>query len=98
MKVDEDKNVLYTILGNIVYLVAVCSWQYEDYYEREVFVTADKDKAEKWKEKYNKIIDNNVDRITDYYKDEDYDKPPCFWHDELSWDAPSAKITEVELR
>ena len=82
----------------IIYLVAVCSGEYEDYTEHNIFATTDKDKAEKWRDKYNRIIDNNKDRINNYYDDRDWVKPEPFWYDKINYDLPKARIREVELR
>lgn len=78
----------------IVYLVLV----YYDYIEHIIFATSDKKRAEKWRDKYNRIIDNNKDRITQYYDDDNFDKPEPFWYDEMSYGLPIAQIKEVEWR
>ena len=94
----DVNNDCYTLLGTVIYLVMVCSGQYEDYTERHIFATADKDTAEKWRDKYNRIIDNNKDRINHYYDDNDWDKPEPFWYDEINWDLPTAQVQEIALR
>lgn len=86
------------LLGTVIYLVMVCNGQHEDYTERHIFATTDKDKAEKWRDKYNRIIDNNKDRINHYYDDGDYNKPVPFWYEAINWDFPTAQVREIELR
>ena len=82
----------------IIYLVVVCSGQYDDYFEQRVFGTLDKDRAEKWVKKYNKIIENNQHRIEHYYDDQNWDKLESFWYDKIYYDRPKARIREVQLR
>ncbi len=96
---NNSKPMAYdTLLGTVIYLVQVCSGQYEDYREREMFATADKERAEKWRDKYNRIIDNNKDRIKHYYDDQDWNKPEPFWYDEINCNLPTARVIEIEWR
>ena len=90
-----------TLLGTVIYLVQLCSGQYEDYTQNEVFATTDKERAEKWCDKFNKIIEDNEDRIDKYYDDDDcddYDKEHPFWYDIMMYDCPTARFVKVELR
>lgn len=81
------------------YLVSICQGQFDDYTEHEVFVTASKDMADKWCSRFNKIIDENLDRIKHYYHDDkDYSKPELFWYNFIYWETPFAKSVEVEQR
>ena len=82
----------------LVYLVSVCTGSYEDYTEHEIFVTNDKTLATKWKDRYNRIIDENKDRIKHYRDDCNCNKKLPFWHDEIYYNEPVAKILEVEFR
>jgi hypothetical protein len=90
----------------VIYLVMICSGAYEDYTERHIFATADKEKAEKWQDKYNLIIANNKDRISKYYTDQDWHelsngsfrKPFPFWYTEIRYYKPIAKVVEIEWR
>lgn len=84
--------------NTVIYLVMVCSGEHDDYTERHIFATTNKDTAEKWRDKYNRIIDNNKDRIIHYYDDQDCDKPEPFWYNEINWDLPTARVIEIERR
>jgi len=83
---------------DVMYLVKICSGMYEDYTEQNIFVTRDKDKAKKWVDRYNRIVDENVDRIQTYYDDGDYDKPElyCYWI--LAYDNPNSIIEKLKVR
>ena len=96
---NTDKSMAYdALLGTVIYLVMVCSGEYEDYTERHIFATKDKKRAEKWRDKYNRIIDSNKDRINHYYDDQNWSKPEPFWYDEINWYSPAAQVREIELR
>ena len=96
---NNSKPMAYdTLLCTVIYLVNVCSGQYEVYTEREIFATADKERAEKWRDKYNRIIDNNKERIKHYYDDGNYEKEQPFWYDKINYDSPMARVIEVKWR
>jgi len=95
---NNKPNIASHSTGNVIYLVIVCSGQYEDYRERPVFATKDKELAKKWRDRFNRIIDSNEDRMNHYYDDGDYDKVEPFWYDEIRWRSPQAQVREVELR
>lgn len=81
-----------------MYIVQECIGDYDDIIERIIFVTSNKKLAEKWKEKYERIIENNKERISNYYDDENYDKPYPLWHDKIVYRLPRITITEIERR
>lgn len=87
-----------TVSCPVIYLVQMCSGQYEDYREHHIFATVDKERAERWCDKYNRIIENNKDRISHYYDDGNYDKPEPFWYSHIIYDSPIAIVEEIEFR
>ena len=83
---------------NEMHIVYVSSGEYDDYRERNMFVTHDKSKAEKWVLRYNKIVADNYNRIQNYYDDENYEKPEPFCYDDIHWDKPTAHCKTIEVR
>lgn len=79
------------------YLVVVATGCYDDYIENVIFVTNDKDKADSWVTRYNKIIDDNLDRIREFpIQDPENDEP--FWYWLINYQDPFAKVIESEYR
>lgn len=81
-----------------VYLVLVVSGKHEDYAEYRVFVAVDKEYAERWCAKFNRIIEGYTDWVCHYYDDKDWSKPRPFWYDYVSIEKPEALVIEVEWR
>ena len=81
-----------------IYIAVIGQGEYGDYYESEIFASFDKDKVEKWVSKFNKIVEDNRDRICSHYDDGDYNKNDLFWYDYISYSRPIAIITTVEFR
>jgi hypothetical protein len=80
-----------------LYIVIVAKGSYEDYYEESKFATLDKKKAELWVEKFNRIIDDNKERLQKAaYSDEEHIN--YFWWDYVGWDTPMASFSEIEFR
>lgn len=85
--------------NSIIYVVSLVWGQIpEEYNEEEIFATSSIVKAEMWKKKYNRIVNENIQRIKHYYDDKNYDKPKLFWYDELRYDEPKAHIAKIEFR
>jgi predicted secreted protein len=98
-KANDIKTMAHDVSsGTVIYVVQVCRGQYDDYWENEIFATADKARAEKWRDRYNRIIDDNKERIDNYYDDQDWSKPEPFWYSEINWDVPRARVIEIEWR
>lgn len=96
-KVERLRTLMINILlkrRGIVYLVYLDRGDWEDYYVENIFTTTNKDKAEKWKAKFNRIIDNNWKRAISC----GYGKTEPFWHDEIDLAYPVAQVKEVEWR
>lgn len=92
----ENKQI--KMQDSVVYIVLLCSGQWDDYHETPIFVTLDKEKAENWVCRFNRIIEENQERILGFYDDEDYSKPEPFWWNKLSDGRPMARIQETKLR
>ena len=82
---------------NVVYIVLECTGSYEDYREYPIFATFDKDKADKWVAKFNRIIFDNQDRIYNFYYDNDYSKQEPLWYERIS-EKPMARVVEVKIK
>lgn len=85
-------------MKKLIYVVYVAQGERDDYHKYNIFATLNKSKAEQWKDKYNRIIQNNKERIRKYYNDGNYDKPHLFWYNELAYDTPCANIREIPIR
>ena len=60
----------------------------------------DKDYADSWTEKFNRIIDDNKERIAIFINSGAFlnsDKEYCF-HEWVYYSDPSARVEEIELR
>lgn len=77
-----------------IYIVNI--WEGE--YEIKIFATFDKDKADKWANRFNSIVSNNYDRILGYYDDENFEKDECFWYNLIAYNRPSSFVEEIEYR
>lgn len=83
---------------NKIYVAIIGSGGWEDYSESEVFASFDKDKVEKWVGRFNKIVEDNRDRIISCYDDDNYDKPSLFWHDFIAYSKPIASAKSVKFK
>lgn len=83
---------------DVIYLVKVGQGSCDDYHEHEIFATIDKELADEWVIKFNRILDENLERIKCYYDDDNWDKAPLFLHDDIAYDTPNALISKVKLR
>jgi hypothetical protein len=92
----QQANDLYNVLG-VVYIVGVNYGRYEDYTEEIIFATKDKDKAEKWRDRFNKIIHDNADRTYIKYEESGFTIKP-FGYDKIHGEEYTAYIEEVGLR
>jgi hypothetical protein len=72
-----------------IYIVYTGSGSYQDYYEFIKFVTFNKSKAEKWVARFNKIVDDNKDRIRKYYQGDMISREP-FMGDLIYYNEPNA--------
>jgi len=78
---------------DVAYLVSIRSGDIYDFGIENIFITKDYEKAEKWIEKFNKIIRDNQDRIENYYKtDEDYMKEQPLWYERIYSNDPVARM------
>ena len=80
-----------------LYLVVVATGSYDDYFENIKFATEDEEKALLWVGKFNKIIEENKDRINNYCFTLGQEKEP-FWYDFIQYYEPIALIRKTELK
>ena len=80
-----------------VFLVYVSGGRYEDYYQRSIFVTASEDKAQRWVERFNHIIETNDERWNEWWNNEREYKE-LLWGEWYIWDKPVAFYQKVEER
>ena len=80
-----------------LYLVVVATGSYDDYFENIKFATEDEEKALLWVSKFNKIIEENKDRINNYCFTLEQEKEP-FWYDFIQYYEPNALIRKTELK
>lgn len=79
------------------YLVYVGTWDFESFFTKEKFVTDNKEYAEYWVNKFNRIIDNNAERIMCNFDDEGTRKI-LLWEAFIVLDKPIAGYKEIEFR
>ena len=78
-----------------IYVAMITSGSYDDYTENTIFCSMNKDKVEKWVNRFNNIITNNEKRIKEY---ECCENEPPFWYDFVSWDYPIAVMNKIPIR
>ncbi len=79
-----------------MYIVIVSTGRYDDHYENQQFVTNDKQIADIWVEKFNRIIDNNLERINSFDIMSTGSEP--LWYDFIISEEPTAYTFEIEYR
>tara|TARA_R110000803_G_scaffold210269_1_gene281642 strand:+ start:46 stop:312 length:267 start_codon:yes stop_codon:yes gene_type:complete len=80
-----------------LYLVVVATGSYDDYFENIKFATEDEEKALLWVNKFNRILEENKDRLNNYCFTKDQEKEP-FWYDFVHYQEPNALIRKTELK
>lgn len=80
-----------------MHLVIVATGSYEDYMEITMFVTDDKEKALLWVKKYNKIIEDNTERMEKYVFKSNQEKYP-FWYELINYEQPKSMVREIKYR
>jgi hypothetical protein len=82
---------------NPLYIVQIITGQWEDKWINVLFATLDKEKAEKWVERFNRII-NDADkrhRSIDINFEDDSNLP--FWYEYIYYESPRAEVKETKL-
>jgi hypothetical protein len=79
-----------------MYLVMIATGSYDDYYENPEFITDDKDAANVWVARLNKIINENRGRLRNF--DLNSSKKLPFWYDNILLHDAQAQISEVPYR
>ena len=82
----------------MINLVIVISGECDDHDKSVMFATFDDNKANTWVKKFNRIIDNNKDRMQNYHSDGNYDKEEPYWYDYILWYKPMAIVNQVPLK
>ena len=81
-------------MEKLVYIAVIGSGEYEDYSETMVFCSFDKNIVQTWINRFNKIIEENEQRIkSNYEKDID-----CFWSSCVVYEYPVAFIDTVVMK
>lgn len=81
----------------IVVITEGGAYEWSDYNK---FVTDDKEKAEKWVEKFNRIVDNHIERINKFVRSDAFMKSEKEFslHEHIYYNGPSASFREIEKR
>lgn len=79
-----------------MYVAVIATGSHEDYQEDNVFCSTDKDKVEKWVDRFNKIVEDNEERIRERVKEQD--EPYPFWYGFIFWDGAYAEIHKIPIR
>ena len=82
-------------MKKIIYVASIATGEYDDYDENDVFCSFDKLKVEKWINKFNNIITNNKNRISEFDNDND-DKTPYLYEYIINRE-PSALMKEISF-
>lgn len=80
------------------YAVFIGSGQYDDYHAFLQFVTFSEKKAENWVDKYNKIVEDNFERLLNFNDNSDYAKKLPFCHDMIVYEKAHAFFEKTKLR
>ena len=88
----------------VIYLITLCTGRYDDYFEQVLWATSDKDKATKYINRFNLIVEKNTLRIMEKIEkagkegvySENYIE--SFWESYLIYDYPKMKINETKLK
>ncbi|MDA3854968.1 MAG: hypothetical protein PF569_01820 [Candidatus Woesearchaeota archaeon] len=78
-----------------LYLAIVILGNCDDTYHHIVFGSLDKNKVEKWVNKFNKLITSNRARMHNF--DIENEIVP-FWYDMIMYESPFARIEENKLK
>jgi ABC-type Fe3+/spermidine/putrescine transport system ATPase subunit len=76
------------------YLITIVSGISHEINTDNVFVTQDKEKAQKWVDRYNRIIDENTERIEQKWNDGEL----CHHSYFIYYERPAAYFTEIDFR
>lgn len=74
-----------------IYVAISCSGQYEDYHETFIFASFDKNKVETYVNRFNKIANDNYDRISKYGNEN------CFMYDAIVYYEITLRIGEIKF-
>lgn len=122
LQTGEGQNMLGKMIMDIrdkisekkfIYVVEEFGGRWEDKWAYQIFATKDKQMAERYSERFNRILEDNSERIRnwnpeqgvvdiDKLTDEEYNrlfsKYP-FWYSKItSWDSAGTRVVEIELR
>lgn len=82
---------------NSVYIVQEITGQWEDKWINVLFATLDKEKAEKWVERFNRIIDDADKRHRSINVNFEDDNSLPFWYEYIYYEKPVAEIKKTKL-
>lgn len=75
-----------------MYIAFIGSGTYEGYYESMIFASNDKNKVDNWVDRFNRIIRDNYDRVSECSDNE------CFWYDLIIYERSMAFMRTVSVR
>lgn len=81
-----------------IYVVGYYGGVYDSSYEKIIFCTFDKNKAEKYVNKFNKLLDKWTDYYNDYYNNNNIDYYNRCYKYYIITDIMKCKYEEIELR
>lgn len=79
-----------------IYIVSI--YHADENCRENKFATHDKNDAEKFCNKFNRIIQNNRERIESYYNDYNYNKPSPLWYDLIYMNRIIAIFEELKIK
>ena len=81
--------------NKIIYIAILGAGTYDDYAEQVIFCSFNKLKVKNWVNRFNRIIENNRDRIESYSV---LNGKEPFWYEYIKWEMPRALLQEAPIR
>lgn len=78
-----------------LYLITITTSLWGDIWIIPHFATLDKEKAEKWVERFNRIVEDNRERLNNFDLNSSDNTP--FWHDYILYENPWSSLKEIKL-
>ena len=92
---ERDYKAMNKIKPKKIHIVIIRSGEYEDVIEKLIFATFNKNKAYRYIVRFNKIVNNNKDRLFNHNVDINYNLP--FMFDWIVYEKPRAIIKTINL-
>lgn len=81
--------------NKVVYMAILGTGTYDDYNEQIIFCSFNKLKVKNWVNRFNRIIENNSERILDYNV---LDGKEPLWYEYIKWEEPQALIRNAPIK